>query len=34
VVSFAEKKEIASIPAGDHPQRVRTGQMRVAAARR
>jgi DNA-binding beta-propeller fold protein YncE len=33
VISFADKKEIASIAVGDHPQRVRTGQMRIAASR-
>jgi DNA-binding beta-propeller fold protein YncE len=34
VISFADKKEIASIRVGDHPQRVRTGQMLIATATR
>ena len=31
VVSYASEKEIASIPVGDHPQRMRVGRVRAAA---
>jgi hypothetical protein len=29
VISFADEKAVASVRVGDHPQRVRTGKMRM-----
>jgi len=33
VISYAKRKEVASIPVGDHPQRMRTGVVRRGALR-
>jgi YVTN family beta-propeller protein len=29
VVSYASEREIASVPVGDHPQRIRSGNVRA-----
>jgi DNA-binding beta-propeller fold protein YncE len=31
VISFEEGREVASVAVGDHPQRIRTGKLRIAA---
>lgn len=33
VISFNKRKEVASIPVGNHPQRMRTGHVRRAFVR-
>jgi DNA-binding beta-propeller fold protein YncE len=31
VISFDEGREVGSVAVGDHPQRIRTGKLRIAA---
>lgn len=31
VISFEEGREVGSVPVGDHPQRIRTGKLRIGA---
>jgi hypothetical protein len=33
VISYKRRKEVGTIPVGDHPQRMRTGEVRSAALR-
>jgi YVTN family beta-propeller protein len=33
VISYKTGKEVAHVPVGNHPQRMRTGRVRVAAVR-
>jgi hypothetical protein len=33
VISYAKRKEVASIAVGDHPQRMRTGVVRRSSLR-